>query len=158
MEKQMCEYCGCQEVPAIAQLTAEHDTIVDLMAHVRHALARDDRDSAAQSCRQMLTVLGPHTSVEEQALFPAMRAEFTDQIDQLRAEHREIEAVLAAEPTDPDWPVRLLAALHQLREHILKEQDGVFPASLAILTPDDWERLDAVRAASRADVSELGTA
>jgi hemerythrin-like domain-containing protein len=154
----MCEYCGCQDVPAIARLTAEHDAIVDLIARVRDAVARDDRDSAAQTARQMLAVLGPHTSVEEQALFPAMRAEFTDQIDQLRAEHRDIEAVLAAEPTDPDWPACLLAALHQLREHILKEQDGVFPASLAILTPEDWERLDIVRAAFGADLSDLGTA
>jgi hemerythrin-like domain-containing protein len=154
----MCEYCGCQDVPAIARLTAEHDAIVDLIAHVRDALARDDLEGAAQTGKQMLAVLGPHTSVEEQALFPAMRAEFTDQIDQLRAEHREIEAVLAAEPTDPDWPTRLVAAMHQLREHILKEQDGVFPASLAILTPEDWERLDAVRAAFRADRSDLGAA
>jgi hemerythrin-like domain-containing protein len=154
----MCEYCGCQDVPAIAQLTAEHDAIVDLMARVRDAVARDDRDSAAQTARQMLAILGPHTSVEEQALFPAMQAEFTEQIDQLRAEHREIEAVLATQPTDPDWPAHLLAALHQLREHILKEQDGVFPASLAILRPEDWERLDAVRAAARAHLSDLGAA
>jgi hypothetical protein len=33
-----------------------------------------------------------------------------------------------------------------LREHILKEQDGVFPAALVALDPDQWERIEAVRA------------
>jgi hypothetical protein len=106
-------------------------------------------DEAADRCRRILAVLGPHTRVEEEALFPAMRTEFPDQIDALQAEHRTIEAVLteasAGTPTDPRWPARLLGALHELREHILKEQDGVFPASLAVLTPEDWDLLDQVR-------------
>ena len=33
---------------------------------------------------------------------------------------------------------------HDLREHILKEQDGVFPAALANLNPEDWDALDTV--------------
>jgi hypothetical protein len=32
------------------------------------------------------------------------------------------------------------------REHILKEQDGVFPAALAALGPEQWERIESVRA------------
>jgi len=32
-----------------------------------------------------------------------------------------------------------------LREHILKQQDGVFPAALAALDPEQWERIEAVR-------------
>lgn len=145
----MCEYCGCQEVPAIAQLTAEHDAIVNLIGDVRAALGDGRVADAAAACRRALDILVPHTYVEEVALFPPLRAEFADQIDGLVAEHRSIEAVLAeargGTPTDPAWPQRVLAALHDLREHILKEQDGVFPASLAILEPDDWERLDRAR-------------
>ena len=37
-------------------------------------------------------------------------------------------------------------ALFLLREHILKEQDGLFPAALAALDSDQWERIEAVRA------------
>ena len=37
-------------------------------------------------------------------------------------------------------------ALWVLREHILKEQDGVFPAALAELDPAQWDEVDAVRA------------
>jgi hypothetical protein len=39
----------------------------------------------------------------------------------------------------------LLGVLFLLREHILKEQDGVFPAALIALDPEQWERVEAVR-------------
>ncbi|MFH8443044.1 hypothetical protein ACH4D3_17655 [Streptomyces sp. NPDC018026] len=73
----MCEYCGCQSLTSIAELTREHDAVV------------------------------------------AMAAEFPD---------------------------RLLDALALLREHILKEQDGVFPAAPATLTTEQWEAVEAGRA------------
>jgi hemerythrin-like domain-containing protein len=148
----LCEYCGCQALEAIALLTAEHDAIVNLIGEVRTALAQGRVDDAAAGCREMLVALRPHVRVEEQALFPPMRAEFPDQIDALLGEHRLIESVLAeatsGTPAGPDWPARLLAVLHDLREHILKEQDGVFPAALATLRPTDWDRLDQLRAAT----------
>ena len=34
----VCDYCGCQEVLAIADLTAEHDRIVTLSGEARRAL------------------------------------------------------------------------------------------------------------------------
>ena len=39
-----------------------------------------------------------------------------------------------------------MVVLHLLREHILREQDGVFPAALIALDADQWERVEAVRA------------
>ena len=85
-----------------------------------------------------------------QAIFPPLAADFPDHVATLRAEHRRIEAVLGeaatTTPTDPTWPDRLIEVLDDLREHILKEQDGVFPAALANLDNDDWAAVDAVRA------------
>ena len=88
--------------------------------------------------------------MEEQGLFPALAPEFPEQIAVLEAEHRRIEAVLAeaaaGPPEDPAWPGMLAEALAELREHIFKEQDGVFPAALASLRNDDWEAVEAARA------------
>jgi hypothetical protein len=104
----------------------------------------------AESARRIAAILVPHTEVEEHGLFPAMVTDFPDHVATLEAEHRRIEAVLreaATEtPADPAWPGRLVDALHLLRDHILKEQDGVFPAALASLRTADWEAVDAVRA------------
>src|SRR5262245_31607105 len=139
----MCEYCGCQTLPAIALLTAEHDATVNLIGEVRAAVEQTRLAEAADGCRRIRAVLGPPTRLTEEAPSPPIRAEVPDKIHALQAEHRTIEAVLTeastGTPTDPLWPPRLLGALHELREHILKEQDGVFPASLAVLTPEDWD-------------------
>ncbi|MGW1360489.1 hemerythrin domain-containing protein [Streptomyces chartreusis] len=106
----------------------------------------------AEVAQEIARVLGPHTHVEEQGLFPALAGDFPDQIATLEAEHRRIEAVLAeaadgTAPADPTWPDRLMEAMALLRDHILKEQDGVFPAALANLSTEEWEAVEAARAA-----------
>jgi len=146
----MCEYCGCQEIDVINQLTREHDAVVAIISGIDHSLKDERLDDVAESCRQISLILAPHTVVEEEGLFPEMAAEYPDHVEMLRSEHRRIESVLheAANgtPDDPEWPNRLLGAVFLLRDHILKEQDGVFPAALVALDPDQWERIEAIRA------------
>ncbi|MFE1311899.1 hemerythrin domain-containing protein [Streptomyces sp. NPDC058755] len=146
----MCEYCGCQALESIDQLTMEHETVVNLISQVRDAHRDGKIAYMAELAREITAVLGPHTQVEEHGLFPAMAADFPEKIAALEDEHRRIEAVLGEADgpflTDPDWPGRLIEALDLLRDHILKEQDGVFPAALALLDTEQWEAIDAVRA------------
>lgn len=143
----MCEYCGCQAVTAIDELTREHDAVVALISEVRAAA---DPDRLAALARRIAAVLAPHTEVEEHGLFAFLAGDFPDQVAKLEEEHRHIEAVLgeaaSATPADPSWPGRLVAALDLLRDHILKEQDGVFPAALTSLDCDDWDVVADVRA------------
>jgi hypothetical protein len=146
----VCEYCGCQQIASIKELTREHDAVVAEIAEVRAFLRDHDVEGAVKTSRRIADILGPHTEVEEGGLFPLMSEEFPDHIEALEREHRVIEAVLAeaagATPSDPTWPTRLLAALDTLRDHILKEQDGVFPASLSVVDASGWEQVEAVRA------------
>jgi hemerythrin-like domain-containing protein len=146
----VCEYCGCLDLDAIAELTAEHDVVVTLSGQVRRALVAGDLDLAADGVRSIVAVLAPHTAVEEGALFPAMVEDFGDHVAGLVDEHRQIEQVLAESadrtPYDPFWPGRLEQILVTLREHIIKEQDGVFPAALATLSTAQWDQVDEVRA------------
>ena len=58
----MCEYCGCQDIPAIGQLTDEHDAIVAVMSQVRSALDAGQVDAAAHWSRRISTLLGPPTA------------------------------------------------------------------------------------------------
>ncbi|MBQ0988161.1 hemerythrin domain-containing protein [Streptomyces sp. F63] len=161
----MCEYCGCQSLTSIDELTREHELVVALISEVREARRDGDLPRMAATARRIAGVLGPHTEVEEHGLFPALTADFPDQIAALEDEHRRIEAVLAEAggpdgpdgpdgadpagapvvPADPSWPRRLEEALAVLRDHILKEQDGVFPAALALLATEEWEAVEAVR-------------
>jgi hemerythrin-like domain-containing protein len=145
----VCEYCGCQALETIDELTREHDEVVRLISHLGPAHQEGGVIRMAEVAREIASVLGPHTEVEEHGLFPALAGDFPDQIAALEAEHRRIEAVLAeangAFLTDPTWPDRLMEAMALLRDHILKEQDGVFPAALANLSTEEWEAVEATR-------------
>lgn len=145
----MCEYCGCQDVTVIGELTREHDAVVALIGQVRRDLADGRWDDVVRRCAQMTGILEPHTVVEEKGLFPLLADDFPDHVDALQREHREIEAalaeVVAAAPGDPAVTDRLMRTLFELREHILREQDGVFPAALTSLDGDGWQRVDDVR-------------
>ncbi|HLK43048.1 MAG TPA: hemerythrin domain-containing protein [Thermoleophilia bacterium] len=145
----MCEYCGCQEVPALGELTREHDRVVDLIGDVRTAHRDGDVERMAHLAHRIADLLAPHTVVEEEGLFPPLEGDFPEQMAELRGEHRTLEAVVSetcvAASWDEAWATRLLSALDLLRWHILKEQDGVFPAALATLRTADWEAVDAVR-------------
>lgn len=72
----MCEYCGCQQIVSIGELTTEHDAVVAEMPIARAHLAAGRVTEAAASVRRMATILGPHTVVEEEGLFPELAAEF----------------------------------------------------------------------------------
>lgn len=158
----MCEYCGCQDIVSIGELTREHDAVVAEIAEVRALLRDHDVDGAARAARRIAEILGPHTAVEERGLFPLMHQEFPQHVDALEREHRVIEDALAeagdGTPTDPSWPTRLLSALELLRDHILKEQDGVFPAALSVLDTEGWELVEAVRARAGSAVGNDGPA
>ena len=146
----MCEYCGCQALAPISELTREHDVVLSLVREVRVARDKGDGPRMAELASRIAAVLGPHTEVEERGLFPALAADFPDQIAILEAEHQQIAAVLGEAspglPEDPAWPDRLTAALAILRAHIHKEQDGVFPAALAGLRTADWDAMENIRA------------
>lgn len=145
----MCEYCGCQEIDAIAELTAEHDKLRDLGRNLTDAADAHDLAAVRSIAEAMQAVLVPHTAVEERALFPPLMTEFGDQLAGLTGEHREIDAMLGAlagagRPAD-DWPALCRQVVTNLFEHILKEQDGVFPAALSTLRTADWDAVDKLR-------------
>ena len=154
----MCEYCGCQSITTVADLTREHDDLVTHISVARGHLDAGRTDAAAAVCRDMLGVLGLHTRVEEEGLFPLLNDEFPDHVLALRAEHTRIEDVLGEAahrtPTDPSWPDRLRATFHLLRDHILKEQDGMFPAALIALDGEQWQQVEAVRARAEREIAE----
>ena len=37
----MCEYCGCQQIATIAELTREHDAVVALVGQIKTSLLTD---------------------------------------------------------------------------------------------------------------------
>ena len=143
----MCEYCGCQALQTIDELTREHDAALEHVRNAEHAAAAGDLPATLAACAALDLLLVPHTAVEEEAVFPALAREYPAHVAVLVDEHRIVHgalAELAAGPTGA-WAQRLGNALAVLRAHIAKEQDGLFPASLTSLTTADWEQAESVR-------------
>jgi hypothetical protein len=146
----VCEYCGCQDIPAIATLTAEHEAIREVARVAQQAATTGDHQAAVAASTRLRELLDPHSRIEELGLFPAMAGEFGEHTARLTAEHRALEAELATLINSPTptagWEQHLTTALSELFEHILREQDGLFPATLSVMTPEQWDVLAEVRA------------
>jgi hemerythrin-like domain-containing protein len=145
----MCEYCGCQAVSVIAELTLEHERALDAVRVAEQAATAADHAAVRVALHDLQTVLNPHIAVEEQGLFPAVAREFPEQVQALEEEHRQLEYVCArvGSPYPPaGWELMVLESMSELREHILKEQDGVFPAALSVLGAADWQAVEDARA------------
>lgn len=140
----MCDYCGCRTFTVIARFSAEHEDIVNAAGELRRAIEAGAQDSAAVAAIRLKDLLDPHTRDEERTLFAQMAQdpEFSEHVEKLAAEHRDLDAQLAQLGTDD------VEAFHRfydlLQEHINKEENGLFPAAAIALADSDWDRAQAL--------------
>ena len=138
----MCHYCGCRDMPLLRDYIAEHERVVNLGGDAVRSLDRGDQGRAGELLALMGDELEAHWRGEEDGLFAVMRTDelYSQHIDPLVREHRELAALLASVdlslPADRD---RIRRAVDELHDHIAKEEDGLFPASLTALGGDEWD-------------------
>lgn len=143
----MCTYCGCESIEVIGRFMAEHTEIINAAGVLRRACEGDDLSQVVAGAVEVERLLHPHTKNEEVGLFSVMRRqeEFTDHIDSLCAEHTTLDEQLEA--IKQGTPGEALVALcdqfiHDLRHHIDREDNGLFPASAIALDGPDWGEVD----------------
>ncbi len=145
----MCEYCGCKNVPAIAELTDEHADLIEQSNGLRRTLATGDSVAAFSRLSKLVHHLDVHVRREETGVFRAMRGtgEFADEVDELEAEHRDLESLMAAlDPVRFDFRATVQRLLHDLDEHIEREELGIFPVSVVTLGSDGWRIVEQAHA------------
>ncbi len=138
----MCHYCGCREIPLLRDYIAEHERVINHGGAAVRALDQGDPAGAHAKVALMYDELRAHWQGEEDGLFAVMMADelFAEHITPLIAEHRELATLL--ESVDLTFAAdqdRFRAAFDELYEHIAKEEDGLFPASLTALDGDAWD-------------------
>ena len=141
----MCSYCGCEGVPAIADLKAEHESLVDQASHVRVALRSADPATAMLLVTRLVGHLTSHVGREEDGIFRALRetGEYVEEVDGLENEHRGLEAAIAGlDVTSPDFSARVGLLLDDLDVHVQREELGIFPASVVTLGAKGWNTVD----------------
>lgn len=137
----MCHYCGCRDMPLIRDYIAEHERATNLGGDAVRAIDRGDLDTAGELLAAMRTELRAHWVGEETGLFAVMGQDelFAEHIRPLVLEHRELDELLGTlDLADPADQERVRTAVFDLHEHIAKEEDGLFPASLTALDGQQW--------------------
>ncbi len=115
---------------AIDMLTEDHKQVHAMFQEFERSTA-DQRDRLVH---EIIQSLGTHSRIEEQILYPFIRAEVPDGdqlIDEAEREHQEAKDVMARladiSPDDPSFA----EAFHTLREgvehHVEDEEGEVFP-------------------------------
>jgi iron-sulfur cluster repair protein YtfE (RIC family) len=129
-------------MPLIRDYVAEHERAMNLGGDAVRAIERGDLDEARSLLDALLDELRSHWRGEERGIFEVMRTEpeYDEYIRPLEQEHRELDELLTTvDLADPGDQRRIRAAVDELHEHILKEEDGLFPASLTALSGADWD-------------------
>lgn len=139
----MCQYCGCRDLPLLRDFIAEHERVLNCGGEAVRALDRGELGQAREMVAAMADELRSHWRGEEQGLFVVMAAAddlYVDYIDALVREHRDLEALLeTVDLSNPDGQEQIRTAVSDLYEHIAKEEDGLFPASLTSLDGEQWD-------------------
>ena len=67
---EVCEYCGCREVPPIGELMDEHTALVDQADQVRQDLSGGNPSLARSRLAGLVADLERHVQREEDGIFP----------------------------------------------------------------------------------------
>jgi iron-sulfur cluster repair protein YtfE (RIC family) len=129
-------------MPLIRDYIAEHERAINLGGDAGRAIDRGELAEASELLRLMGAELRSHWQGEENGLFAVMGRDplVAEHIGPLVREHRELEDLLVTvDLADPADQERIRSAVSELHEHIAKEEDGLFPASLIALGGAEWD-------------------
>lgn len=148
----MCDHCGCRAFPPIAELTADHERILQLGWTLAEA-ARNRQHPDETVERDLLDLLDRHVAKEEAGLYPALIATGAvsrDEVSDLEAEHRDLRSSL----TDGVFDRR---DFYALAAHIEDEEMELFPAAMLGFEEDEWEGTSDVHRAIDAGAAVVAT-
>jgi hemerythrin-like domain-containing protein len=138
----MCSYCGCADFEVVGRFMAEHEHIINHLSALRSSL--DDEPRRCAAAHELAAHLTPHVVAEEAGLFTVMARDevFTDHIASLFGEHLYLDELLGAvEGGVVALFPRFEAAL---RDHIDREDNGLFPAAAIHLGGPEWDEVAAL--------------
>lgn len=135
----MCSYCGCENISVVGRFMAEHVEIINACGDLRRAALAGAARDVERACDRLADLLDPHTRAEEVGLFTllAREEEFTAHVESLCAEHVTLEGLLARVRAGHHDEVPVLE--HALREHIDREENGLFPAAAIAFAGPEWD-------------------
>jgi hemerythrin-like domain-containing protein len=136
----MCDYCDCRSHGEIAELSAEHEQLLQLLAELRDASAAHDRRLAAPIISQLRAMLDPHAAREERGVFAQLLAAELDPIYvELFADDHDWLRQRCYDLDEAGWERGVDELIARLSAHIAREESDLFPTAHQLLGPQQWE-------------------
>ena len=129
----MCDHCSCRQYRPIADLSAEHEVILD---HAWQVAEGTDVDG--EHARALLAVLDGHVRKEELGLYPWLSRTGDldgDVLARLETEHVEVRSEIVEGRFDR-------RSYFALAAHIEEEEMELFPAAMFAFDDDEWDVLE----------------
>lgn len=129
----MCDHCGCRAFPPIAELSAEHETILHLAWRLAEAHPAGQPTNAGLR-RDLVDLLEQHVTKEETGLYPAILSTggmSADAVSRLEGEHRDLHRALL----EGDFDRR---DFYALASHIEDEEMELFPIAMMRFDDAEW--------------------
>ncbi len=131
----MCDHCSCRTYGPIADLTRDHERILELAWQVG-----EGHDPEGDRTSELLALLHVHGAKEELGLYPQLRASqdlADDVLARLEHEHVEVREQLLTATFDR-------RSYYALAAHIEEEEMELFPAAMFAFEDEVWDQLDAL--------------
>jgi hemerythrin-like domain-containing protein len=135
----MCDHCGCREFTPVAELTAEHDVILELAWGLAESIRAGAEDQPVK--QRLLALLDAHVAKEETGLYPMLYelGELSDiTLRTLEEEHSDIHEMIR----EGRFARR---AYYELSAHIEVEDTELFSSGRFVFDQDDWDDLQAIQ-------------
>jgi hemerythrin superfamily protein len=123
------EDTGSESRDAFELLKADHRQVQDLFTQFEDADSRRRNEIA----EEVLTALETHTTIEEQAVYPAIReaVEKDEMMDEAREEHHVAKLLMKElrklEVNDDTYPSKFKVLGEIIRHHVEEEEGEMFP-------------------------------
>jgi hemerythrin superfamily protein len=140
---------------AIALTKKDHRTVEDLFARYKKLGPRAFK-SKQRIVERLTKELSIHAGIEEQLLYPALRAASSDgMVDEALSEHQEVKEELAAlekmKPEEAGYDDRVLQLMQDVTHHAKEEERDMLPRLRTALTKKELDQLgDQMRLAKKA--------
>lgn len=133
----MCDHCGCRAFAPIAELTADHEFILDLAWRVAEG-EWPSEEAHAEARRELNRFLDMHAVKEEIGLYPLLisTGDLSVELNEaLEAEHRDVHDRLDRNEFDR-------RAYFALAAHIEVEELELFSVSQFAFGEEEWEEME----------------
>ena len=130
----------------ISLLTTDHRNVDALFTEFAHT-EPDDLESLGRLRYLILKQLAIHAEIEEQTLYPALRAEAPDDVLEALEEHHAVKATLAElermPPSAERFRAKMTVVIENVRHHVEEEEgsDGLFDVARKTLKPTQMEEM-----------------